>query len=263
MSLRIFLFLSLSLMATSSHANTAWQELGNGLDWLSFPDHHINILRINPKYWKLSIHSTSQSKGKKNQSARAWAQEKGLSATINAGMFHVDHRKHVGYLQQGKHLNSAKINQYKSIAVFEPYDNTKTMFQIIDKDNTKNLKETLSQYRYATQNLRLIKSPRISRWKAQKKAWIEAALGQDQQGRALFIFSNKAYTMQDFNKHLLALDIDLVSAQHLEGGLQAQLFINPTQINLKQLNTNTQQQIRRQNNHLPWNIPFVIGIEAR
>ncbi|MDQ6961378.1 MAG: hypothetical protein Q9M28_02450 [Mariprofundaceae bacterium] len=261
--IRTIIFLSFYLMSSASHASATWQEVSKGLDWISYPDHKINILRIDPKAWKFSIHSTSQDKKKKSRSARSWAKHKDLYATINAGMFHLDHHTHVGYLQQKKHINSSKINYYKSIALFEPYDNTQPTFQIIDTDNQANIQNTIKQYRYATQNLRLIKSPGISRWKSEKKAWIEAALGQDKQGRALFIFSHKAYRMQVFNALLLSLKIDIISAQHLEGGLQAQLFINPEKIDIKALQTHTQQQIHRQNNHLPWKIPFVLGIEPR
>ena len=55
--------------------------------------------------------------------------------------------------------------------------------------------------------------------------WSEAALGEDSSGRILFIFSRSPFTMHNFNQELLSLGVNLVAAQHLEGGPEAQFYV--------------------------------------
>lgn len=59
-----------------------------------------------------------------------------------------------------------------------------------------------------------------------REKWSEAALGEDSAGRILFIFSRAPFSMHDLNQELLASDIGLVAAQHLEGGPEAQLYVH-------------------------------------
>jgi len=51
-------------------------------------------------------------------------------------------------------------------------------------------------------------------------------LAEDHQGRILFLYTPAVVTMHDFNNMLLVLPLGITSAQHLEGGAQAQLFIH-------------------------------------
>jgi len=260
-------FLFLGLFCSHTYANEAWKSLGKGLEFGHFQTtnkSYINILRIDPKHWKFSIRSTSETDNSPALSTHQWAKKHGLTASINAGMFHLDYTKHVGYLKQDTHTNSQKINGYKSIAAFSPYDESQPYFQMMDTDDKQHTVETLIQnYRYVVQNLRLIKYPAINRWKPKEKQGNEAALGQDKQGRVLFIYAPTPYNMHDFNNLILSLNIDLMRAQHLEGGLQAQLFINTQQLDMNNVDEKTTQHITQQNQQLAWKIPFVIGIEPR
>lgn len=55
-----------------------------------------------------------------------------------------------------------------------------------------------SQYRLVVQNLRLIKAPRKNVWGPSHKKWSEAAIATDADGRLLFLFSRRPYTMTGF-----------------------------------------------------------------
>jgi hypothetical protein len=60
----------------------------------------------------------------------------------------------------------------------------------------------------------------------QDKIWSELALGGDRQCNILFIFCRSPYSNQDFNNILLQLSINIVCAQHLEGGPEASLYFS-------------------------------------
>jgi len=107
----------------------------------------------------------------------------------------------------------------------------------------------------------LIKRPGENRWSQQDRSWSEAALGEDDQGRVLFIFCGSPYSMYDFNKLLLSLPIGVVSAQHLEGGPQAQLYLKhgETVVNMS---GNYESGIV-EGDDFTWPIPNVIGIVPR
>ena len=109
------------------------------------------------------------------------------------------------------------------------------------------------------QNLRLIKRPGKTRWSKQSKKWSEVALGEDKKGNVLFIFNRSPSSMYDFNQSLLKLPIDIVCAQHLEGGPEASLYFayNGTEVDIfgsYETHFNENEQ-----NYRAWNIPNILG----
>ena len=99
-------------------------------------------------------------------------------------------------------------------------------FRIFDLDASGvTMQSILDDYNSAIQNLRLIKKPGINVWQQQDREWSEAAIGEDKEGRILFIFSRSSFSMYDFNKELLQSGIGIVAAQHLEGGPEAQFYL--------------------------------------
>ncbi len=111
--------------------------------------------------------------------------------------------------------------------------------------------------------MRLIKRPRINRWPQQNKRWSEAALGEDKDGNILFIFSRSPYTMHDFNKILLQLPIDIVCAQHLEGGPAASFQVNHQDLKFTKVGSYETQAYRSDNNKKVHRLPFIIGLTAK
>lgn len=218
-----------------SGAATPWITLEPGLELgvfygktpSLFSSGKISILRIDPKLWDIKLYTRQEFGYQKGIPAKEWSKRHQLTAAINAGMYLQDMSTHVGYLQAGDRIQSKHINRYQSLAGFSPKVDEIPAFRIfdLDEENTDFSKIT-SQYAHVVQNLRLIKRPGINRWSQQDRRWNEAALGEDKQGRALFIYSRNLLSMHDLNNTLLALPIDLVSAQHLEGGSEAQLYIN-------------------------------------
>jgi len=69
--------------------------------------------------------------------------------------------------------------------------------------------------------------------------------------------------MHDFNRALLALDIGVVAAQHLEGGPEAQLYVKVGDVKLEMFGT--YETSYKKDDHLTasWVIPNVIGVRPR
>jgi hypothetical protein len=162
-------------------------------------------------------------------------------------------------------VNNAHVNAYKSVAAFDPrQDQGLPRFRIFDLDQPGvEMKQIRSDYASVVQNLRLIKRPGENRWNPQHRSWSEAALGEDDQGRALFIFSPTPFSMHDLNKRLLSLGIGLVAAQHLEGGPQAQMYLRAGGVELEMFGRSTSYFLENNASPVAWPIPNVLGVRPR
>jgi hypothetical protein len=227
-------------------------------------DSRITVLRIDPALWSLEFVGLSLNDESGGRTARQWSKAHRLTAAINAGMYGTDHRTHVGYLRFREHLNNDNVNAYKSVAAFDPRRDGLPHFRIFDLDSPGVSMETILQdYASLVQNLRLIKRPGQNRWSQQKKIWSEAALGEDESGRILFIFCRSPYTMHDLNNELLRLGIGLVAAQHLEGGPQAQLYIHAGEVEFEISGSHGTSSRENDDISVSWPIPNVLGVRPR
>jgi hypothetical protein len=253
-------------------AQSPWRELAPGLDLAEFPlsplaevdDSTVVILRIDTAWWDFRLCCASEIAGDGNLTARQWCERRGLAAAINAGMFATDYETHVGYLRTEGHVNSARSNDYQSVAAFSPRNDSPPHFRIYDLDAPgMSLSVIDEQYDAVAQNLRLIKRPRLNRWSSRAKRWSEAALGEDAEGRALFIFCRSPCSMPDLNEALLALPIGLQCAQHLEGGLEAQLYVKIADIEIELVGSHDDGFHPDSRNRRAWPVPNVIGLASR
>ncbi|MCK4413046.1 MAG: phosphodiester glycosidase family protein [Candidatus Eisenbacteria sp.] len=262
--------LAVALLPPAACAEADWVSLAEGADLGTFRgdwpspagDSTIVVLRIDPEQWALRLFCASESADQSRMTARQWCTRYGLVAAINAGMFATDHTTHVGYLRAGAHINNSRCNRYQSVAAFCPRAETVDSFRMFDLDATS-FESILERYACVVQNLRLIKRPGENRWPQQQKAWSEAALGEDTAGRVLLIFSRSPYSMHDFNAILLSLPIELVCAQHLEGGPEAQLVIQFPGHEREYVGSYETAFMANDLNRQAWAIPNVFGVARR
>jgi hypothetical protein len=228
-------------------------------------DARITVLRIDPELWDLELVGISLRGDASPRTAQEWCKTHQLSAGINAGMFATDYKTHVGYLGFRGHVNSSHVNSYKSVAAFDPRDGRRLpRFRIFDLDEPGvTLQTILRDYASAVQNLRLIKRPGSNVWPQQPKKWSPAVLGEDAAGRILFIFSRSPFSMYDLNQELLTSGIDLVAAQHLEGGSQAQLYVNAGPVELEMFGSYETTVKEDEGNRQSWPIPNVLGVRRK
>jgi exopolysaccharide biosynthesis protein len=250
--------------------NAVWKQIDEGLAYGDFSstiksttgDSKILIVRIDPRLYNFRLLSASElSPGSVSLNVKEWAEKYKLIAAINAGMYQADLKSNVGYMKNFFHMNNPKVHKtYASVFAFNPKRAEFPPARIFDTDE-KDMKEIIAEYQTVIQNLRLIKRPGLIRWAQQDKRWSEAALGQDQDGNILFIFSGSQYTMHELSKILLSLPIKLECAMHLEGGPVASLYLRYNSVELARVGRHELASIvvgDTNNEFLP--IPNVIGI---
>jgi hypothetical protein len=249
-----------------------WRSLEKGLELGEFEtgratllgDGRIVILRIDPAHWQFKILSAKAFNYKGGLTTEEWSKRHNLSAVINAGLFLPDRATHAGHMKVDGDTNLGRSNGYQSLAVFSPLDGKAPRFRIYDLDSEKrNIKQLSQRYRYSVQNLRLIKRPGVNRWKPQQRRWSEAALGEDRKGRVLFIYSQTPFSMYELNKILLSLPIDLVTAQHLEGGREAQMHVRHGNFEKGFTSSIQHSFFEKELGISGWPIPNVIGVVPR
>lgn len=257
-----------------THAGSApdWQVLSPGMELKFVSIHRVNtsenaritILRIDAHLWELQAIGTSSAGERANHTAREWCEAQQLTAAINAGMFKTDGKTHVGLMRFREHTNNGVVNNYRSVAAFDPHDPHVAPFHIFDLDTPQvTVQSILKDYDSAVQNLRLIKRPGTNQWSKQDRMWSEAALGEDDAGRVLFIFSRTPFSMHDLNEELLAAGIGVLAAQHLEGGPEAQLYVHAGSFKLEQFGSYETSFRENDSNPTPWPIPNVLGVRPR
>lgn len=265
------LSLALLFVGSARPAND-WQPLSPGMDLKyvavhrsgASTDARITVLRIDAHLWELQAIGTSSTGEKSNHTAREWCASQQLTAAINAGMFNTDGKTHVGLMRFREHTNNGKANSYLSVAAFDPRDASRPPFRIFDLDAPQvTTQSILADYGSAIQNLRLIKHPGTNQWTQQTRMWSEAALGEDEAGRVLFIFSRTPFSMHDLNEQLLAAGIGLVAAQHLEGGPEAQLYVHVGKLEIELLGSYETSFREDDSNATPWPIPNVLGVRPK
>lgn len=259
-----------SLISPELQAKTNWKTLAPGLELGIYDvqsevmtgDASITILRIDPSKYDLKLLSMSETGESHGMSVKDWCSKYHCVAGINAGMFAQDNFTHIGFMRSGNHVNSSKVTSYKSVAAFSPKEKGIPRFRIFDLDKTE-MSTIKKKYGCVVQNLRLLKRPGINCWSEQDKKWSEAALAEDKSGRVLFIFSRHPYSMHYFNRILLKLPIDIVCAQHLEGGPEAQMYINAGKTELEKVGSYETGFNEDVGNEKGWSIPNVIGVVKR
>lgn len=274
--MRFWVLLSLlliPLLASGRFAYaTEWQVLEPGLDLRWFVartatpvgDSRITVLRIDPVRWQLEYRGRQQTPDRFRGSARDWVKREGFAAAINAGMFLEDHATHLGYTEFRGQIISGNTNAYQSVAAFDPRTGSLPPFRFFDLDDPGVRIDSIRRdYASLIQNLRLIRRPGANRWGQQPKKWSEAALAEDSEGRILFVFSRSPFSMHDFNRELLSSGIAVVAAQHLEGGPEAQLYVNVGGTEVEMFGSYETGFNENDVNAVAWPIPNVLGIKRR
>ena len=228
-----FVTLAISPGARMANEPSAWRNLEKGLDLgifqapkkSGFGDSLIHILRADTASFGLRLlNALSKDQGKR-WSVKDWANRNGLVAAINASMYQKDMMSSVSYMKIRKHTNNTWVSKDKTILAFDPDDKSLLPVRIIDRD-CEDFDTLRKQYGTLVQSIRMVSCHGKNMWKQQKKMSSIAAIGLDHQDRILFIHVRSPYTTHDFINMLLELPVGLKQAMYVEGGADAQLYIN-------------------------------------
>ncbi len=196
------------------------------------------------------------------RTAKEWCEDRGFVVAINAGMYGTDYVSNVGYLKHRAHLNNrAWSRAYLSVLAFHPTAKGAPAAVMADVDAPGAAPRRLP-YESVVQNLRLIKAPGVGVWKPNGQAWSEALVGQDAEGRVLFVFVRTPFEMAELTTRLLALPLRLVRAMHMEGGPEASLSIHSAALTLH-LGGGRRSGFFGSDPARQWRVPNVLGVRAR
>lgn len=270
------LFVATLLVFTTSATSpdtAAWKTLAPGMEIRLLDakspspvgDSKIFLARINPAAWQLELISRKDAGGATGQTAREWAKAYNFVIAFNAGMYGSDYLTHVGYMESRGQVNSSKVNDYQSVAAFDPRNpKIRSPFRIFDLDEPGVALQTIRKdYTSLVQNLRLIKKPGKNCWNKQDKKWSELALGEDKDGKLILVFSRSPFTMYDLNCELILADIGLAALQHLEGGPPAQLYLKVNDFEIEFFGSSETSIRQDSGNATAWPIPNVLGIRQK
>ncbi len=213
--------------------STAWKNLEPGLDLgvftapkkSAFGDSLIRVLRADTRFFSLKLLNSSALPSPKRHSVKKWAQQNALVAAINASMYQKNKVSSVSYMKTGKHVNSTWVSKDKTVLAFDPTEKNISTVRIIDRE-CEDFGALRKQYATLVQSIRMVSCKGENVWAPQKKMWSTAAIGTDRQGRVLFIHVRSPYPTHELINMLLQLPIDLKRAMYVEGGADAQLYIN-------------------------------------
>ena len=239
-SLSIIILLSVATLTISyrvssadSKESTVWRNLEKGLDVGIFQapkksalgDSLIRILRADIDYFDLRLLNASSKDQGKRRSVKNWVNKNGLVAAINASMYQRNMRSSVSFMKTRQHTNSTWVSKDKTILAFDPTNKNLPSVRIIDRD-CEDFNKLRKLYGTLIQSIRMVSCRGENMWAPHKKMWSTAAIGLDNQSRIMFIHVRSPYTTHDLINMLLELPINLKQAMYVEGGADAQLYIN-------------------------------------
>lgn len=244
-----------------------WRQLESGLELGSFiasqkshlGDSVIRVLRIDLKYFEFRLLNASARSQGQRKSAREWVNENGLIAGINASMYQKDNLTSVSYMKAGDHVNSSWFSKDRAFLAFDPRDKAFPSVKIFDRD-CENFDEVREQYGSLIQSIRMVSCNGENVWVQREKKWSAAAIGMDAKGRMLFIHVRSPYSTHDFIEILLGLPIDLKRAMYVEGGKDAQLYINTDKYEFEFVGNYARGVDNTESNTFAWPVPNVVGI---
>ncbi len=224
---------SLKICQANSTESSIWRNLEKGLDIGIFPapkkstvgDSLIRILRADIASFGLRLLNASSEDQGKRLSVKNWVKKNGLVAAINASMYQKNMMSSVSYMKNGQHTNNTWVSKDKTFLAFNPIKKNSISVRIIDRD-CDDFQSLRKQYDTLVQSIRMISCHRENMWEQQKNIWSIAAIGMDHQGRILFIHVRSPYSSHDLIDMLLELPIGLKQTMYVEGGADAQLYIN-------------------------------------
>lgn len=219
----------------------------------------VNILRIDPGRHELVLLNASANDNMP-LTPRQWARSQGLVSVINASMFQEDLLTSVSLMRTGAHVNNSYQSRDKTILAFDPLSGELPDVMIIDRE-CEDFSDWKPRYGTLIQSIRMISCKGRNVWRADGKRASVSAVALDSSGHVLFIHSSYAMSTHDLIDSLLVLPLDIVRAMYVEGGPQAQLYVESADRIMEfsgKLNP-----LFGSAGGLAWPLPNVIGVKRK
>ena len=219
---------------TGSNPDTVWQKLSDGLELGFFHSPHpsetgdsmIRVLRIEPDRYKLRLLNASAYENGRPLSAKEWCRQNGLVAAINASMYQADLKASVSLMRTKNHINNPRLSSKQmAILAFDRKSPDVPLVKIIDRE-CEDFETWKKKYKTLIQSIRMISCKGKNVWAQQAQKSSRAAIAVDHLARVLFIHVGSFYSTHDLINILKKLPLNIDRAMYVEGGPQAQLYIN-------------------------------------
>ena len=248
-----------------------FEALEPGLDLGIFPagapsrvgDALIRVLRIDPAHFEVRAVMASEVHPGWTYTAAGWALREGLVAAINTSMFATDHQTSVFQLDDADHVNNPDWHADASgLLLLDPVDPGLPVAQLLDVrcDDAPALRD---RYRSHVQGYRMLTCDGQPAWSDRPREWSHAVIGQDRQGRILFIHARSPWSTHSFTRLLLGLPLEVTRLQYAEGGPEATLFIGAGGREFEWVGSYETGFYESDDNHRAWPLPNVLGVVPR
>ncbi|HLL55480.1 MAG TPA: hypothetical protein VK447_18115, partial [Myxococcaceae bacterium] len=156
--------LCLAAAPPAARPEATWKELAPGLAWAELPlpkashlgDSKLTVLRVDPARHPVELFSAAALKLAANPTAEGWAEQQGLVAVTNAGMFQTDYRSPVGYAKVADQvLTPGWRSAYKAVLVSDPKDPSLPRTRLLDPECDGDVKAIAQRYRTVLQSIRM------------------------------------------------------------------------------------------------------------
>ncbi|MEO8601553.1 MAG: phosphodiester glycosidase family protein [bacterium] len=254
--------------ARAAEAN--WQSLASGLDYAELVspirardgDSIIRVLRVDPNRFVVELLNASATPDATRHTAHEWAQAHGLVAAINASLYQTDYRTSVSLMKTRQHVNNPRLSKHNAVLLFDHLDGDGPPVQIVDR-TCRDLAPVQAHYGAAVQSIRMISCHRGNVWGQTSRPWSSAAVGVDGRGRLLLIHMRAPLATHDLAEALLALPLDLRETMYVEGGPEAQLYVNAGGREIEVVGSHGSSGFTAVENTAALPIPNVIGIKPK
>lgn len=267
----IILLLLLPCFVKSQQADSIhWKTVDEGVWYVEMDapeksilnDSKLTILKIDPAKYRFTLLSASEH-GRKNRTAEEWAQEFGMTITVNAGMYSTSNaRTNKGYMKNYGHLNNHRFNKaYNVMMALNPKDKKQPSIRLFDLTHTR-WDSIRTRYHSFCQGMRMID------WKGDPLAWDKrpgqscsmVVASTDTEGNIYFVFTRSPYTHQTMIRFLMGLPLNLRTTVYLEGGPEASLYLCSGDTIIAKYGSYVSNSYARDDNDHFWKIPNTIGV---
>jgi len=198
----------------------------------------------------------------KRRTARQWCEQRHLAVATNLGMFAEDGRTHTGYLRaDGNVATGTWRADYHAALGLAPTRLGLPALRWVDLNRAAD-RDSLRDYAFAVQNLRIVRGDRRVVWANGPRRWSEAAVAADGQGRLLLLFCRDGLPVAEFARRVLAAPLDVRGVMHVEGGPEASLSIHAGGLDLDLCGSYETGFNENDTNAAQWPIPNALGVTA-
>ena len=224
----------------------------------------VDFLRLDPQHVNFEVRAASFSGGQLRP-ASGWATEEGSATAvgvINSSMFQGDWLRSVGFLEvHGRVQNARWAEQQNSLLVFDPV--AKGRGARVLNLGCSNREEVSSQWGTAVQSIRMLGCDGAVVWAQSEREWSSAILGEDKEGRILFLHTRAPYSMHDLARMLVESPLHPVALHYAEGGPEASLYVRGPGVEEKLVGSYETGFRADDGNAEEWDLPNVVVARAR